>query len=178
MSIVAHNTLNQAIDNKKIKPSDILNHVHLSISNTLHQTENKEIEDGMDISICLLDTDTNELQFAGAYHPLYIVRDEGLKIIKSDKFSIGSQKGKGKTYSSHNLKLMKGDTIYIFSDGFADQFGGPKEKKFMYKRLKNLILEVQSETMINQKKIINTTFLKWKGELEQVDDVCLMGVKI
>ena len=130
------------------------------------------------ISLCLLDTETNELQFSGAYQPLYIVRNNELLITKGDKFSIGSRKGIGKTFKNQNIKLEKGDALYIFSDGYADQFGGSKQKKFMHKKFKSLILQIQTESMEKQKEIINTTFLNWKGNQEQVDDVCIMGVKI
>lgn len=179
MSIIAFNALNQAVNEYKLrKPADILNQVNIEISKTLHQTENIDVEDGMDISLCMLNTDTKELEFAGAHHTLNIVSNGELTTIKSDKFSIGSQKGKDKKFQNHCFKLKKDDFIYIFSDGYADQFGGAKERKFMYKNLRSLLLKNHKKDILLQKQILNDEFYAWKGNLEQVDDICIMGIKI
>ena len=179
MSIVGYNALNQAINQHKLrKPSDILNQVNREISKTLHQADNIDIEDGMDISLCMLDTKTNELEYAGAVNGLNILRKGELKIIKGDKFSIGSTKRNGREYSNHNFKLEKGDYIYIYSDGYADQFGGSKERKFMYKKLRQLLVDNSMLTTKQQKENLEKQFNVWKGDLEQIDDVCIMGVKI
>ena len=179
MSIVAYNALNQAVNQHKlIQPAEILNQVNIDISNTLHQSENIDVEDGMDIALCLLDKETNELEYAGAHNGLNLLQKGELKVIKADKFSIGSQKAKGKSFTNHQFLLEKGDYIYIFSDGYADQFGGDNERKFMYKKLRQLLIDNSMLSLDQQKENLIRQHHNWKGNLEQVDDICIMGVKI
>jgi len=128
------------------------------------------------------------LKYAGANNPLWVVRPISNNIehqalnyelieIKPDKQPIGKH-FKNLSFTSHSIELKKRDTIYIFSDGYADQFGGPKGKKFMYKPFKKLLLSIQDKNMNEQKKILEQRFNDWKGELEQVDDICVIGVRI
>ena len=114
---------------------------------------------------------------SGANNPLYIFRADELIITKGDKQPIGNYYNE-KPFTNHKIKVNKGDIIYSFTDGFADQFGGPKGKKYMYKRFKSLILSIVEKPLSQQKQILDQTFENWKGNLEQIDDVCIIGVKI
>ena len=117
------------------------------------------------------------LSYAGANNPLWIVRNGEIIETKANKQPIG-QFDNPQPYTTHTIELQKGDVIYIFSDGYVDQFGGPKGKKFKTRAFRALLLSIQDKTMQEQKIIIDNTFENWKGELEQIDDVCVIGVRI
>jgi serine phosphatase RsbU (regulator of sigma subunit) len=143
----------------------------------------------MDISLCSLQKNVSKntftLEWSGANNPLWIIRNElgrdenNLTIIeyKPNKQPIGKYTN-ATSFDSHQIELQKGDTIYIFTDGYADQFGGEKGKKFMYKPFKNLLLSINSLPMDEQKDILISRFDQWKNDLEQVDDVCIIGVRL
>ena len=118
-----------------------------------------------------------KLQYAGAYNPLWIIRNGKIIETKGNKQPIG-QFDHPKPYTTHSFNLEKGDTIYIFSDGYVDQFGGERGKKFKGKALRKMLLSIQKQAMEDQKITINKTFETWKGNLEQIDDVCIIGVRI
>ena len=118
------------------------------------------------------------LEFAGAYNPLYLVRDNEIIQVKGDKFPVGAFLGKQEKFTNHKVQVQKGDTIYIFSDGFPDQFGGPRGKKFMYRRFRELLLQIQEHSMEMQRKILDKTLEEWRGNLEQVDDILVIGVRV
>lgn len=187
MSIVGHNLLNQAVkEHFKTKPSDILDEVNVSLNATLRQTiEESSVKDGMDIALCSLQKngpDTFKLQYAGANNPVWIARGydgQQLQEIKGDKFPIGVFLGEElNKFKNNEVELYSGDTIYVFTDGFADQFGGPKGKKFMYKPFKEFILSIQNMKMHEQKEALAKVLNDWKGNLEQVDDVLIIGIKV
>ncbi|MBL7887942.1 MAG: tetratricopeptide repeat protein [Bacteroidia bacterium] len=181
MSIVGYNLLSKAVNELGLsRPALILNSLSKGIGKTLRQTGREtELKDGMDIALCSLDKNTNMLEYAGAYNPLYIVREGKLIELPSDKHPIGMYTGEQiEQYTNHEIQLQKGDTVYLFTDGYADQFGGEKGKKFKYKSLKELLISIQQKDMEEQKNILDTTLNKWKGNLEQVDDVLIMGVRI
>ncbi|MBN8695222.1 MAG: tetratricopeptide repeat protein [Bacteroidetes bacterium] len=181
MSVVGFNLLTQAVNEVGLtKPSDILQHLDAGVTKTLRQSENsKGVKDGMDLSLCSIDLNTNELQYAGAFNSLYYVSDNQLHEIKADKFPIGvNLDGVVDNYTNHTVQLKKGDCVYLFSDGYADQFGGPRGKKFKYNQLKEMFLTLSSKDLDDQKKEIEKVFDSWKGELEQVDDVVIIGVRI
>jgi len=196
MSIIGYNSLNRIVEDfNVVKPGDILDELNIQVNKVLGTQENKglTIRDGMDISICCINRETKILEYAGANNSLYLLRksqNESLDLettmeeygicfyeIKSNKMPIGGGDNT-KNYQTHTIKLNKEDTIYLFSDGFADQFGGPKGKKFMYKNFKKLLLSIQKNSIENQLKELDKTMVKWKGELSQLDDICVMGVKI
>jgi serine phosphatase RsbU (regulator of sigma subunit) len=181
MSVVGFNLLTQAVNEVGLtKPSEILEHLDAGVTKTLRQTEHgKGVKDGMDLSLCSFDTTTNVLQYAGAFNALYYVRENTLHEIKADKFPIGvNLDGVVDNYQNHTIQLQKGDCVYLFSDGYADQFGGEKGKKFKYNQLKNLFIEIAKKPVDEQKQIIANAFDVWKGGLEQVDDVVVIGLKI
>lgn len=181
MSIVANNLLEQAVNQRGLtKPSDILAYLNKGVTNTLHQTyEESSVKDGMDIALCCLNTKTNELQFAGAYNPLYIFREGKLIEYKGDRFPVGTFVGEEiKSFKNHNIKVQPGDTLYLFSDGFSDQFGGPDGKKFKLRRFKSMLHELHTLSMDKQFESVKKRLNNWMGNLEQVDDIVLMGVRI
>jgi serine phosphatase RsbU (regulator of sigma subunit)/tetratricopeptide (TPR) repeat protein len=186
ISVVCHNALNRVVrEHHLTSPGDILDKTReivteqLSKSDVIDIESMKNIRDGMDIALCSLNIRTKELQYAGAQNPLWILRNGATEIeeIKATKQSIGKISNP-KPYKSHNVNLNKGDSVYIFSDGFADQFGGIKGKKMMYKPFKKLLISMGNESMDNQLTALNKHFESWKGKLEQIDDVCVMGVRV
>ena len=185
VSVVCHNALDRVLREFKLSnPAEILNKtrelVSAQLNKSLEQSPSMQnIRDGMDIALCCLNKTTNKLEYAGAYNPLWILRKDATEIeeIKANRQSIGKVEVP-KLFKSHSIQLQKGDSVYIFSDGFADQFGGEKGKKMMYRKFKNLLLDVVNTDLYTQKELINNYFEKWKGNMEQIDDVCIIGVRI
>jgi len=132
----------------------------------------------MDASVIHLDFQKLELKYSAAYNPIWIVREGQLLECSPDKMSVGKHDKDHIPFTQHLINLQKGDVIYTLTDGFADQFGGPKGKKFMYKTLKELLIAIAPFAMSEQKEKLISTFNNWKGELEQIDDVCLIGIRI
>ncbi len=178
MSLVGHNVLNQ-ITKAFTQPSSILNGLNRLSAEVLRAgQENRQLHDGMDLALCVVDTETLELEYAGAYNPVYIVRDGILSEHRADKYTIGSFEHGTRTYTNHKYQLEKGDCIYIFSDGYADQFGGPKGKKFMKKRFRELLIEISPMKMIDQERRLKKELIHWQGAEEQVDDILVIGVRV
>jgi serine phosphatase RsbU (regulator of sigma subunit) len=181
MSVVGFNLLTQAINEVNLlKPSDILRHLDAGVTKTLRQSEEgKGVKDGMDLSLCSLNKKTLELEYAGAFNSLYYVSNGALTEIKADKFPIGVNiGGKVDDYTNHHIRLKKGDCVYLYSDGYADQFGGPKGKKFKYNQLKEMLTAISGLPVEEQRNEIERRFDAWKGDLEQVDDVVIIGVRV
>lgn len=181
MSVVGFNYLHQAVTEKDLtKPSEILHFLDAGVNDRLRQTDGQSgVNDGMDLALCTLNTKTKVLQYAGAYNPLYVVSDGELTEIKADKFPIGvNVDGVADDYNNHTIQLKSGDCVYLFSDGYADQFGGPKGKKFMYKQLREKLIKLYYQPMLEQKKTLLSIFNNWKGNEDQVDDVCIIGVRV
>jgi serine phosphatase RsbU (regulator of sigma subunit)/Tfp pilus assembly protein PilF len=181
MSMVGHNLISQALNEHGLsKPNLILNALNKGISKTLHQKQEAgTVRDGMDITLCSLDKSTNVLELASANHVLYHFRANKLTIHKGDKISIGENKPDNfSSFTNHEINLQKGDTIYIFTDGYADQFGGSKNKKFMLRQFRKMLGEIQDMTMKEQEEKLRTTIERWQGGNEQVDDILVMGIKI
>lgn len=176
VSVICNNALNRVLKEfKLIEPNEILNKTRELVIEQFEKSSD-EVKDGMDISICVLNTYTNQLKWAGANNPLWIIRENKLIETKPDKQPIGKY-AERKPFTGHSIQLHKGDIIYIFTDGFADQFGGPKGKKFKIAAMRELLLRLHSKPMEEQKHEINAVFEEWKGDLDQVDDVCIIGVK-
>jgi serine phosphatase RsbU (regulator of sigma subunit)/HAMP domain-containing protein len=180
MSIVGSNALQQAVgENKLATPSKILDDLNKFASETLNkEKEATSVRDGMDLALCALDYDKLTLEYAGANNPLYIIRNGEILQTKADKFPIGGFEVGEKEYTNNTLQLEKGDTIYIFSDGYADQFGGKVGKKFMYKQFRDLLLDMQSLEMEAQRDKLQSVIEDWRGSYEQVDDILVIGVKV
>jgi serine phosphatase RsbU (regulator of sigma subunit) len=180
MSMLGTALLNEIINEKRIyDPADILDMLKLKIILALRQTENtNENRDGMDIALFRLDYNTMELTFAGANNALYLLRDEKLTELKGNKFPVGFTVGNHTQFSQQKITLRKNDCLYMFTDGYPDQFGGPQGKKFKYKRLEELLQEIGGLPMEEQRKKLLQTFEDWKGDLEQVDDICIAGIRI
>ena len=175
MSIVGHNGLNRAVrEHNKTNPKDILDDLNEHVERSVQKSGN-DVVDGMDIALCTLDLESNKLNFSGAFNPLYMVRNGELLIIESDKQPIGGAK---KPFSQNQIQLEKGDVCYIFTDGYADQFGGEKDKKFNRTRFKQTLIDISILPMENQKNELETIFENWKGNQEQLDDICVIGFKI
>jgi serine phosphatase RsbU (regulator of sigma subunit) len=142
------------------------------------KNDSEALRDGMDISICAIDFKKMELEYSGAYNPLWYIRKNVLKEIKADKQPIGVFLDDPKPFTNHILKLEKGDSLYLFTDGYADQFGGDKGKKFKYKSLQELLITIHEKPEEQQKRELDNTFESWKGNLQQLDDVCILGLRV
>jgi serine phosphatase RsbU (regulator of sigma subunit) len=180
MSTLGISTLDEIItNNTDLKANTVLNLLREKIKTSLHQTGKQgEATDGMDVAFCILHKDRKKLEFSGAYNSLLIVQDGELREFRADRMPIGIYYGEKKTFTNYEIKVQKGDTIYIFSDGFADQFGGPKGSKYMKYNLKRLLSEIYQRPMSEQKSILENEFEKWKGSSDQIDDVTILGVRI
>ncbi len=175
MSMIGNTFLHEIVDERGItKPSEILDELRKKVIATMSKRDARK--DGMDMALCTLDDREMKLQFAGANNPLYIVQGGLIKEYKPNKQPVGFMPEKEEPFTNHEISVQPGDKIYVFSDGYADQFGGPKGKKFKYKQLKDLLLKIAAKPMREQKEILLATFNDWKGDLEQVDDVCIIGV--
>ncbi len=178
MSLVGANALNQAVrEHQLATPSTILDDLNKLSSDSLNKhSEENSVRDGMDLAMCAIDKENRTLEYAGANNPLYIIRNNEIMVTKADKFAIGSMTGE--KYTNHTIQLEEGDTIYVFSDGYADQFGGEKGKKFMYKKFRELLKSIKDLPMTEQKTILDNEIEAWKGSYEQIDDILVIGVKI
>lgn len=180
MSIIGANGLNQAVNEHRLfEPAVILNYLSMSVNESLRKGERSNyVKDGMDLALCSLNIKTRVLKYAGAYNPLVIVRNGEMTVTKADRIAIGSMDNIGKTFTSHEMQLEPGDCIYIFSDGYADQFGGPQGKKLKSRPMQEKLLEVSHLPMAEQHTRLKAFFLEWKDDLEQVDDICVIGVRV
>lgn len=181
MSIVGNDQLNYAVNVKGArKASEILNELNKGVTNSLRQQRGvSNVKDGMDIALCAIDHKSKTLQFAGAFNPLYHYRDNQLTITKGNKFPIGAFLEEDlQLFDNQEISYKKGDRFYIFSDGFADQFGGPRGKKLKYKQFQEKLLEIHQKPMEEQKQILDEYITSWMGDLEQIDDILVIGIQI
>jgi len=180
MSIIGINFLNEIVfDENEQKPSEILNRLRKKVVKTLvHSNRIEEAKDGMDMSLVILDHEKMKLQYAGAYNHLYFIRGHMLEIIKADRMPVGLSAKAMKPFTNHEIDIQPGDQFYMFTDGYADQFGGPLRKKFRIGNLRELLLEIHDKNIQEQKQILYESFINWKGEQPQVDDVLVLGFKI
>jgi serine phosphatase RsbU (regulator of sigma subunit) len=177
ISMVCHSAIKRSI--RRVGLSDaakILDETRNLIIETFGGSD-EEIKDGMDIALCLLDINTNELQYAGANINLNYVKNNKLYVIKPNKQPVGSHI-QMEPFTNHVIQLSKDDTIYIFTDGFSDQFGGKQGKKFKQKQLSELILSNYALDLKKQCELIEETFDTWRGNIPQVDDICVVGVRL
>jgi len=178
MSFIGFTSLNKIIIEQGIyKPSSILDHLNEEVSVTLHQKGQDIVNDGMDIALVCYSPESGILEYAGAFNPLVAVRKGEIIEIKADRFAIGRATGKEKTFANHELQLEKGDAIFMFSDGYADQFGGPEGKKFKSSALRELLARIGHLEADKQREVLDSTFEEWKVNQEQIDDVLIIGRK-
>jgi len=181
MSMLGIAFLNQIIAehrNKELKANDILEELRIKVKTSLRQTGKEgEAKDGMDMALCIVDKENMTMEFAGAQNPLIIVRDNEIIEYKGDIMPIGISYDE-KLFRNNFIEIKKGDTFYIYSDGYADQFGGMPRKKFYSKRLKQYFVKINDKSLNEQNEILDKTFEAWKGDFRQIDDVLVIGFKI
>lgn len=179
MSLLNISKLSQAINENKItRPDLILNNIRTEIIKALNSEGSEESKDGMDAILCKLDLKNMKLQYAAANNSFYIIRKNELLICNADKMPVGKGHDDSIPFTFNEIALEKGDVIYTFTDGYADQFGGPKGKKFKYKQLEDVLMSISGLPMKDQSLLLHQKFENWKGQLDQVDDVLIIGVRV
>ncbi len=181
MSMLGITFLNDIINEiDELSSNEILNRLRKKVISALHQTGKEgEAQDGMDIALFIFDKKSMKIQYSGAFNPIYIIRKNELIEVKADRMPIGISIKAKFDFQAHYIDIKKGDMIYIFSDGYADQFGGEEGRKFNYKQFKSFLTEIAELNMNEQKKKLEITHNNWKGtSYEQIDDILIIGVKI
>lgn len=180
MSMVGAGKLNDAVSESS-DTSEILSLLNKGIKASLKQTDgNESTRDGMDIALCSVDTENRIIKYAGANRPLWIIRNGQTEVeeIKATKSAIGGLTDNNQHFETHEFKLLTGDTLYLFTDGFADQFGGGEGKKLMTKKFKEILLDIQGKSMKEQEQYLNSFIENWKAGIEQVDDILVIGIRL
>ena len=182
MSIIGFDLLKNIVKERGVEdPAEILNQLNYGVSDTFRKSneDSHSVRDGMDMSLCVIDHSKHTLEFSGAMNPLCLIREESISIIKGNRFSIGSfNDNESNKFETHTIKYLPGDTFYMFSDGYPDQFGGPFGKKFKHKRFLHMLLNIHHLSPSKQKTELQENFKNWKGQIEQVDDVLVIGFKL
>lgn len=179
MSIMGISFLNEILSSRgPVKASRILNLLRERVMRALHQRGHElENKDAMDMALCVFNPRTMELQYSGANNPLYHLRDRVLTEIRADSMPVGINAIEENSFTNHAMQLKPGDIVYIFSDGYPDQFGGPDNKKFKYGPLKELLVRVSSLPMNEQCEELDRVITEWKGDEPQVDDMLIFGIQ-
>jgi serine phosphatase RsbU (regulator of sigma subunit)/Tfp pilus assembly protein PilF len=181
MSLLGVSYLNEIVRDRSVNsPAEVLNKLRTEIIYSLNSANEDEygVNDGMDIALCNYKFDSMKLQFACANNPLWLMRDNKIHEYKADKFPVGKYHGDMQSFTNNEIDLQKGDVIYILTDGYPDQFGGPNGKKFKYKPLQELLLSIALKPMAEQKQILDDRMAAWKGDLEQIDDILIIGIRV
>jgi serine phosphatase RsbU (regulator of sigma subunit) len=180
MSMLGMAFLNEIVTKAEFNnAADILNQLRALIVKSLHQSgKQEETKDGMDIALCMIDKENWNVQFAGAFNPLYLIRNGDIIEGPADRMPVGFHDKLDVPFTNTELPIQAGDTLYVFSDGYVDQFGGESGKKFMAKRFKQLLLDMQDKSMDAQRDILDTNIIDWRGELDQVDDILVIGMRV
>ena len=180
LSMLGIASMNEILNqSKELKPDRILDQLREILIKSLHQTGTRgEAQDGIEIALCVIDLKNNTLEYSGANRPLYIVRDGAVEHIRPDRMPIGIYEQETVPFTLHALELKKGDGIYLFSDGYVDQLGGPLRKTFRVKKFRKLLLRIQDQAMEAQKQILLRNLEEWQGDVEQIDDILVMGIRI
>ena len=180
MSMLGISFMNEIVmERGHTNPGEILDILKSEVIRALNQTGGEdEQHDGMDMALCSYDTGSGIMEYAGAFNPLYLIRNGNLKVYKADRMPVCYYHGIEDPFKTISINLEKGDQFYLFSDGYPDQFGGPHRKKLKYKAFQELLLKFHEEKMEKQKELLHNTFFNWKGDIDQYDDVVLLGIKI
>ncbi len=180
MSMLGISFLNEIINKLKApKANEILNLLRKTVKRSLRQTgKYGEARDGIDMALCIIDFENLELEFAGANNPLILIREDELLEVKADKMPIGIHFREKESFTNNKLKIKKNDRIYLFSDGYYDQFGGKRGRKFLKKNFKKLLKSIYEKKMEEQKIILKETLNNWKKNYEQIDDILVLGIEI
>ncbi len=181
MSIVGFNQMNYAVSVKKARSAaSIMDELNAGVISTLNENvSDSSIKDGMDMALCIFDFKRMNLEFAGANNPILLIRDGEVTMYKGDRFPIGVYEGSvPKPFSNNEIDIRTGDCVYMFSDGYPDQFGGPDNKKFMLRKFQELLRDVHSMPMNKQKEILAQRLTEWRGDNEQVDDILVIGIRV
>lgn len=181
LSLMGQNLLNQAVHERHlVRPAAILDYLNAGIQHTLNQYKKAgELRDGMDISLCVFEKGSMKMHFAGAINPMYIIREDMLIQSKGNRFSIGSYfDNKMRPFTNQDTDLQPGDVIYLFTDGYPDQFGGEDDRKMSHRRFRELLMEIHKEEMHVQKKMLEDQLSKWMDGSVQTDDICVIGIRV
>jgi ligand-binding sensor domain-containing protein/serine phosphatase RsbU (regulator of sigma subunit) len=181
MSMLGISALNDIVKSLQVcQASSILDLLRERIQGSLHQDSNRELTtyDGMDIGFCIMDPSTDIIQFSAAHNPLYLIRDGEIIIYPADKIDIGRYSAEKAEFTNHLIRCNKGDMIYLFTDGYADQFGGPKGRKYKFQKFRDFLVSIHKKSMEDQKKMLDTEIENWRGNMPQIDDILVMGIKI
>jgi serine phosphatase RsbU (regulator of sigma subunit) len=185
MSIISNDLIDHVFFQEQIPTAgSVLNEMNTRLNkkfvSAIDEIDTKqEIDDGMDVSVCIVDYDNMKLEFAGANHTLLFIRDAAMKEIKGDFYSLGKPvKNIFPDFSTHEISLAKGDVFYMFSDGYMDQFGGDYDRKYYYRNFRDFLFEMHKLPMSNQKKELEKDIVSWMGDNHQIDDILVIGVRI
>lgn len=180
MSILGVAFLNEIVNKAvTVRANEILNQLTGQLIKSLHQTgKDDETRDGMEMAMCVIDFEKQKLQYAGAFRPLYLIRDGELKEFKGDPMPIGIYEQEDQSFSNTEILFKQNDIIYLFTDGYVDQLGGSDRKTFRSENLKKLLLDIKNKPMNEQKEALEKTFVDWSGEIDQVDDILIAGIKM
>lgn len=181
MSIIGFELFRRITESDKgLSSSEILDELSENLLSFFTDEEGETLHDGMDLAFCTIDKKMRKLQYAGAFNPLYLVRDNSIIEYKGNRFSVGwnGEDVETQTFTNHEIDLLPGDVIYIFTDGYADQFGGADGKKYKYRRFRHLLLALHQLSLERQEEFLKKSIMEWKGENEQVDDILVMGIRI
>ncbi len=182
MSIIGFDLLKNIVRERGVEdPSEILNQLNYGVSDTFRKsnTDTQKVRDGMDMALCVIDHTKHTVEFSGAINPMVLIRDGSISLLKGNRFSIGSfNDDENNKFEKHTIQYKAGDCFYMFSDGYADQFGGPFAKKFKQKRFLHLLLNIHHLPMEKQKYELKENFNQWRDQIEQVDDVLVIGFKL
>ncbi len=180
MSMLGVSLLNEIVNRKTVNnANEVLNLLRRNLKKSLWQTgKGVETKDGMDIALCIIDIDSLQIQYAGANNSLYVYHSNGeFTEVKPDKMPIGSHPREDLPFTNHEIHLQRGDTIYLFSDGYVDQFGGEKDAKFLSRRFRDTLSQIYTKSMLEQRDLLEHTIEKWRGNRDQVDDISVMGLR-
>ncbi len=181
MSIVCNRLLNMAVDEYEFNDAGkMLQYLHNQLLHMMRPGLEERMRDGMDLALCIIDKKNNDMSFAGAHNPLFLYRDGELTVVDADKKHVGFafRTKKDQTFTNHKIELKQGDQLYMFTDGYSDQFGGNDKRKYFQANFQKFIANIAISDMDTQYNQLVNEFLDWKGEHEQIDDVLVMGVKI